>query len=223
VQRCLCSAADVALRGRRSSVLARPTRKTRCAEREGDGESNDAVLVDAPTATRATAARHSSQTQNLGGAVKSRDKEQLLALSGQRRMSAEASGGRQPPPPTTTTTVNVADLDIAQLADVKRQLDQASPIRLRPLVQDLTDKSFAGTRASYEFICSAETGPSQVQRLCGKYYANRTSKHKCVPRPHRLCHSLLTSSTFHRQYCPCPTNDIPLRSREPLRSRTRYC
>jgi len=35
-------------------------------------------------------------------------------------MSGEASGGRQP------TTVNVTDLDIAQLADVKRQLDQAS-------------------------------------------------------------------------------------------------
>jgi len=33
-------------------------------------------------------------------------------------MSGEASSGRQP------TTVNVADLDIAQLADVKRQLDQ---------------------------------------------------------------------------------------------------
>lgn len=37
-------------------------------------------------------------------------------------MSGEASGGRQP------TTVNVADLDIAQLVDVKRQLDQASVI-----------------------------------------------------------------------------------------------
>jgi len=32
----------------------------------------------------------------------------------------DVSGGRQ----ATTTTVNVADLDISQLADVKRQLDQ---------------------------------------------------------------------------------------------------
>lgn len=40
-------------------------------------------------------------------------------------MSGEKSGGRQP------TTVNVADLDISQLADVKRQLDQASPIHFR--------------------------------------------------------------------------------------------
>ena len=76
-------------------------------------------------------------------------------------MSGEASGGRQP------TTVNVADLDIAQLADVKRQLDQASVIQMsRSFIWidgTMTDRRLhTGARASYEFICSTKAGPSQV-------------------------------------------------------------
>lgn len=108
MQRFLCSAGDVALRGRRSSVLGRPTRRSPCVERKQGTETNDAVLDGVPTATRAIAARDS-----WIGWQKPR---QRIEHSAHLAM-AEAS-----------RLVNVADLDIAQLADVKRQLDQASRI-----------------------------------------------------------------------------------------------
>lgn len=112
-------------------------------------------------------------------------------------MSGEASGGRQP------TTVNVADLDIAQLVDVKRQLDQASVMTMiiygdhdllrfcfAQELEHLTSSFAQLKQAQAKFnACADNVTQIAPPNASSTFFASRQ------PRP---CRSSLTSFAFYR-------------------------
>jgi hypothetical protein len=61
--------------------------------------------------------------------------------------------------------VNVADLELPQLADVKRQLDEVRILAATPLRQRLNAFLRTGTHPPYQLVRAAQAGPGKVQSM----------------------------------------------------------
>ena len=61
--------------------------------------------------------------------------------------------------------INVTDLDLTQLADVRRQLEEVRRTRMCPF--GLPHPSISGTVSPHEFICATEAGAGEVQGMHG--------------------------------------------------------
>ena len=64
----------------------------------------------------------------------------------------------------TPQQINVGDLDISQLADVRRQLEEVSCANMRAVVMDLIcAPAIPGIEPSHELVRSAQGGGGEVQ------------------------------------------------------------
>ena len=62
--------------------------------------------------------------------------------------------------------INVADLDIQQLADVRRQLEEVNfPLfsRVDSADSDILVCTYPGTESPYQFLCPTQTGSVEIQ------------------------------------------------------------
>ncbi len=59
--------------------------------------------------------------------------------------------------------VNVADLDLSQLGDVRKQLEEVR--KAIPKVQGCSNIELVGARPPYQLICPAEASASEIQDL----------------------------------------------------------
>lgn len=113
-----------------------------------------------------------------------------------RSMSGEASSGRPP------TTVNVADLDLAQLADVKRQLDQASAIRISRSFISIT---YCDCTQELEHLTSSF---AQLKQAQAKFNACAENVTQVAPPNASTFLASLVRAVHHSRYSPCTDNTI---------------
>ena len=100
--------------------------------------------------------------------------------------------------------VNVADLDIAQLADVKRQLDQASVIQ--------TSRSFIWITYC-DFDCTQElehltSSFAQLKQAQAKFSACAENVTQVAPPNASTFLVSLVRAVHHSRYSPCTDNTI---------------